>query len=94
MTMPRCCSKIHVGWICPICGVPISIKPHSGNDPVPIGKLKPPQVTVVQGDYVQGSIIKDSVVMGDVPVPDLPNEIKTNANSQKTNEIVDQVVLD
>ena len=76
--LPKCCQEIHVGWICPKCGKAIAIKPHSGNDPVPIGKLSPPQVTVVQGDYIQGSVIKDSVVMGDVP----QNESKTNIENQ------------
>jgi len=92
--MPKCCSKIHVGWICPLCGKAIAIQPHSGNDPIPIGKLSPPQVTVVQGDYIQGSIIKDSVVMGDVPTPEKEIEDLTKTVSNEIQDIVDQIIFD
>tara|TARA_B100001564_G_C20540025_1_gene623908 strand:- start:196 stop:477 length:282 start_codon:yes stop_codon:yes gene_type:complete len=92
--MPLCCSNIHVGWICPSCGKPISIKPHSGNDPVPIGKLTPPQVTVVQGDYIHGSVIKDSVVMGDVPAPNVQGDEAIKIKPGPVKEITDEVLLE
>ena len=64
--MPICCNKLHLGWICPRCGIRTLVRPHDGNDPVPIGKISQ-QVTVVHGDVIHGSVIQDSVVMGDVP---------------------------
>ena len=47
--MPKCCNKIHVGWICPVCGTAMTMKSPCGNKPVSIGKIK--NVTIVQRLY-------------------------------------------
>ena len=98
--MPICCNSFHVGWVCPKCGGMMTVKPHSGNDPIPIGKIAPPsvkqQVTVVQGDYIQGSVIKDSVVMGDVPQGDGSNDVTvqdSDANTIQGSIIKDSIVM-
>ena len=98
--MPICCNSLHVGWVCPKCGERMTVKPHSGNDPVPIGKIAPPnvkqQVTVVQGDYIQGSVIKDSVVMGDVPQGDDNNEVIAQDSDDRSFQgsvITDSIVM-
>ncbi len=96
--MPKCCGTIHVGWICPRCGKRMAIKPHSGNDPVPIGRIAPPQIeqniTVVKGDYVQGSVIKDSVVMGDVSENPSPEIISAEGEIKSSSIVEDSIVID
>ena len=64
--MPQCCNRFHLGWICPRCGKRSLVRPHDGNDPVPVGRISQ-QVTVVHGDVIHGSVIQDSVVMGEIP---------------------------
>ena len=94
--MPICCNSMHVGWVCPRCGIPMKIKTHSGNEPVTIGKISPPelkqQVTVVQGDYIQGSVIKDSVVMGDVPKQEQKENISVEGNTIRENISEDSII--
>ena len=53
--MPMCCDRLHLGWICPRCGQRSFVRPHNGNDPVPIGKISQ-QVTVVHGDVIHEDI--------------------------------------
>tara|TARA_Y100000994_G_scaffold113330_1_gene93341 strand:+ start:163 stop:453 length:291 start_codon:yes stop_codon:yes gene_type:complete len=90
--MPKCCNSIHVGWVCPMCGKPMTITSHIGNEPVSVGKIK--NVTIVQGDYVKGSIIKDSVVMGDVPSQAPPKEnVKVDGNKIEGNISEDSVIM-
>lgn len=89
--MPKCCNKIHVGWICPVCGTAMTIKSHVGNKPVSIGKIK--NVTIVQGDYVKGSVIKDSVVMGDVPTDSSSPKIEASGNVVEGNISEDSIIL-
>lgn len=88
--MPMCCNKIHVGWICPRCGIAMAIKSHLGNEPISIGKIQ--NVTIVQGDYVKGSIIKDSVVMGDVPSETKETNVDANGNVVEGNISEDSIV--
>jgi hypothetical protein len=88
--MPMCCNKIHVGWICPRCGIAMAIKSHLGNEPISIGKIQ--NVTIVQGDYVKGSIIKDSVVMGDVPSETKEMSVDANGNVVEGNILEDSIV--
>ena len=90
--MPKCCSKIYVGWICPRCGVAMSIKSHVGNEPVSIGKIQ--NVTIVQGDYVKGSVIKDSVVMGDVPSDTSESKVDVSGNVVEGNISEDSIIMD
>jgi len=96
--MPKCCNSFHVGWICPKCGVMMTVKPHSGNDPIPIGQIAPPiikqQVTVVQGDYIQGSVIKDSVVMGDVPQSGGDNVVNVQGDTVKGHVAHDSIIIE
>ena len=89
--MPICCNRLHLGWICPRCGKRSFVRPHDGNDPVPIGKISQ-QVTVVHGDVIHGSVIQDSVVMGEVKAPeDGKNVVK---DSVVLNEEIDTDFLD
>ena len=88
--MPMCCNEIHVGWICPRCGIAMAIKSHLGNEPISIGKIQ--NVTIVQGDYVKGSIIKDSVVMGDVPSETKETNVEASGNVVEGNISEDSVV--
>jgi len=96
--MPTCCNVFHVGWICPRCARPMTIKPHSGNDPVPVSKLVPSKieqsVTVVHGDYVQGSVIKDSVVMGSVGTETKPEgDLDISGKVVPGSNIQDSIVI-
>ena len=88
--MPLCCNKIHVGWICPRCGIAMAIKSHTGNEPISVGKIQ--NVTIVQGDYVKGSIIKDSVVMGDVSSETADSSVNSDGDVVEGNISEDSIV--
>ena len=90
--MPRCCDKIHVGWICPICGEAMAIKSHMGNEPVSVKKIQ--NVTIVQGDLIKGSVIKDSVVMGNVASENTPGQVISEGGESSGDIIEDSIVLE
>lgn len=90
--MPMCCDQIHVGWICPICGEPMAIKTHMGNEPVSVKKIQ--NVTIVQGDLIKGSVIKDSVVMGNVASENITEELVSERGESSGDVIEDSIVLD
>lgn len=90
--MPMCCDKIHVGWICPICGEAMAIKTHMGNEPVSVKKIQ--NVTIVQGDLIKGSVIKDSVVMGNIASENIPEELVSEGGESSGDIIEDSMVLD
>lgn len=90
--MPRCCDKIHVGWICPICGEAMAIKSHMGNEPVSVKKIQ--NVTIVQGDLIKGSVIKDSVVMGNVASENTPGQVISEGGESSGDVIEDSIVLE
>ena len=89
--MPMCCDRLHLGWICPRCGQRSFVRPHNGNDPVPIGKISQ-QVTVVHGDVIHGAVIQDSVVVGDLPPSGEGKDVVKD--SVVINEEVDTEFLD
>ena len=63
--MPSCCNQFFTGWVCPVCGLPISFIEHGGSSPVSIGGISTKNVTInqqlIQGDYIEAGAVKGSL---------------------------------